>query len=96
LRCIRCGGALELDGAGAALGSPPLSALLFYTRGVEESDVFSPDPGRADYEHLRIGIHEDCLAAAGDEGAVEHGILEVTLGRPLPGEWRHTEWRLLP
>ncbi len=97
MRCVKCDAALRSgDEAGAALGSPPLSALLFYTRGAEDSDVFSPEPGRADCEYLRIGLCDSCLIEAGERGAVEHGTLEAELGQPLPGRWEHRRWRMPP
>jgi hypothetical protein len=69
-------------------------ALLFYTRGRGDSLIFSPYPGRADYEHLRISVCDDCLTAAGEARAVEHGILQAKIGHPLPGEWMYRTWKL--
>lgn len=89
MRCLKCG---------AASGSPRISGLTFYTRGSDQSDVYSPGAEQADYEHLRIFICDACMrgAGAGEAGTVEHGQSYPPLGTPLPGEWKYRRWRLPP
>jgi hypothetical protein len=89
-RCISCGSSLEAE----PLGSPPSGGLLFYSRGSDESRVYSPYPGTADTEHLVIAVCDACLADAGDDGLVAYGTLYRPLGSPLPGTWEYTSWRL--
>jgi hypothetical protein len=92
VQCVKCGRVLRRQ---AGAGGDSVPGLLFYTRGREDSDVFDPEPGRADREHLVIGVCDGCLTEAGDVGLVVHETLDWSIGRPLPGEWRARRWRVI-
>lgn len=94
MNCLLCGRNLT-EGSRDELGSPSSGFLRFYTRGSEDSAVFTPDGRATDCEHLVVGICDDCMKDAGELGLVRHGELESLPGYPLPGQWNYTQWRYL-
>lgn len=95
LRCIRCGARHKrAENPPWPAGDRPRGALLFYSRGSNDSAVYSPDASRADIEHLVISVCDECLLYAGARGDVAHGLLDAPPGTPLPGEWLYSGWRV--